>query len=141
MGKHNHDKYVKGLLMDIGGNRFVSSGPDVRVKYEGRVTARIDGVFAKQCAIEIESRVAKQIRGAVLDLLEHDCSRKLLILVPAHIPKDQQGVIEHCKYILAKYMKSGSKPQVILLKGKGGNERKREDRKQIRDALRKLRCL
>ncbi len=41
------------------------------------------GVVGEDCAIEIEARVDKQVRRALVDLLLHHCSKKLLVLIPA----------------------------------------------------------
>ena len=96
-----HDKYGKKLLREIVGFRFIDKGRLVEVDYGGGITSRIDGVI-DDCAIEIESRVAKQVRGALLDLLEHPYPKKLLILIPKHM-NNPEATAKHCEYILNKY--------------------------------------
>lgn len=140
--KKIHEKYSKKLLKKIAGDRFISSGESVKVNYEGPVTARIDGVIHDCCAIEIESRVAKQVRGSLLDLLEHPLSKKLLILIPAHM-NNPENTAKHCEDIFKKYKKKQQVTKVILLKGTGRNPRcyADKDKKKIKDALRALGCL
>jgi GMP synthase-like glutamine amidotransferase len=134
--KHIHEKYGKKLLKEIAEDHFISRGQSVKANYEGSVSARIDGVIY-DCAIEIESRVAKQIRGALLDLLEHKFSKKLLILIPAHI-NNKEGTVKHCEYILNRYKKEGQNTRVVLLEGTGHNEEPVSDIKKIKKALRAL---
>ena len=138
MGEQIHDKYVKGLLEEVARNLFVSKGPDVKVNYQGAISASIDGVIKDCCAIEVESRVAKQVRGALVDLLEHRLPKKLLILVPAHM-NNPEATAQHCEYILEKYKQQGSMTKVILLKGTGNNP-KEEDKSLIEDTLKEMDC-
>jgi|Deesub1362A_J573_1020465.scaffolds.fasta_scaffold09271_2 hypothetical protein len=139
MAAQIHHNYGKKLLRQIVGDRFISSGDAVRVRYKG-CSASIDGVINNCCAIEIESRVAKQVRGALLDLLEHPLPKKLLILVPAHM-YNPEATVEHCKYILGKYKKEGQITKVILLEGIGNNPKESVDKEKIKDALKELGCL
>jgi hypothetical protein len=104
------------------------------------VSATIDGVIMDCCAVEIESRVAKQVRGALLDLLNHPLKRKLLILIPAHM-YDPEATAEHCRLILERYKRSEEQIEVILLRGTGYDQRPDEDGKLIEEALRRLGCL
>jgi len=127
-----HENYCKGLLKEIAGDRFVDRGDQVKVDY-GSVRANIDGVIG-DCAIEIESRVNKQVRGALLDLLEHPCQKKLLILVPAHMP-NPEACTKHCEYILNKYKRDDQIIKVVLLEGTGHDPKKEEDKELIRKAL------
>jgi hypothetical protein len=140
MAAQIHDNYGKELLRQIVGDRFISSGDAVKAYYNGRISASIDGVINNCCAIEIESRVAKQVRGALLDLLEHPLPKKLLILVPVHM-YNPEATVEHCKYILGKYKKEGQITKVILLEGTGNNPKESVDKEKIKDALKELGCL
>jgi hypothetical protein len=135
-----HDRYGKKLVNAAVGKRFVDSGDLVRFEYGGGVSATIDGVIRDCCAIEIESRVAKQVRGALLDLLNHPLKRKLLILIPAHM-YDPEATAEHCRLILERYKRSEEQIEVILLRGTGYDQRLEEDGKLIEEALRRLGCL
>jgi len=141
-----HDNYGKELLKKVAGCQFKSKGKSVKVCYSGYVSASIDGVINNCCAIEIESRVDKQVRGALLDLLEHPLSKKLLILIPAHM-RDPQATAKHCEYILGKYTKNLEKKgqkittKVILLDGTGKNRKESTDKEKIKKALMELGCL
>ena len=75
--KQIHDSYGRELLREILGSRFINDTDDlVKVDYGTYISAFIDGVINNCCAIEIESRVDKQLRGALLDLLEHKLPKK-----------------------------------------------------------------
>ena len=140
MGKQVHDNYVKDMLEKIAGDQFITKRLDTKVDYEGQISAYIDGVITNCCAIEIESRTNKQIRGALIDLLNHKLPKKLLILVPANIYKPPASV-PHCEFILEKYKNSKLiKIKVILLKGTGNNPNK-EDIDIIKKGLKDLDCL
>lgn len=76
------------------GASFVDCGTQVYVDYVAG-GARIDGAVAGTVAVEIESRPPKQVCGAVLDLLCHPFRKKLLVLIPAHVPPPQTSVQGH----------------------------------------------
>jgi len=122
------------------GNKFVDRGDLVRVGYPGGISATIDGVITGCCAIEIESRVPKQVRGALIDLLSHPLPKKLLILIPAHT-YNPEGTAEHCRAILDRYRKNSDQIEVVLLQGTGHDQKPDEDRGLIEQALRRLGCL
>jgi len=134
-----HDKYGKMLLEKVGGNSFVKNGPDVKVRYQGGITASIDGVI-NDCAIEVESRVDKQVRGALVDLLEHHLSKKLLIIIPVYMNKPE-ATAKHCEYILEKYKKPKSEIKVIVLNGTGDAPEAEKDKILIETALKELKSL
>ena len=139
--KQIHDSYGKELLSEILGRRFKSGrNKHTKVNYGSYIPAFIDGVINNCCAIEIESRVDKQVRGALLDLLQHELSKKLLILIPAHM-RDPEATAGHCKYILKKYKKKRQTIKVILLKGTGDKPQRSVDKERIKKALTELGCL
>lgn len=140
MSTQIHDKYGKKLIRAIIGDKFVESGDMVRVEYQGDISATIDGVITGCCAIEIESRVAQQVRGALLDLLYHPLNKKLLILIPAHM-YDPEGTAEHCREILNRYRKDGEVVEVVVLRGTGHDPKPEEDRRLVEQALKRLGCL
>lgn len=79
------DDTGKKLLRAAAGPLFTSDGPSVTFSFgPGAGTARIDGTVAGRVAVEIESRVPKQIRGALLDLILHPYPCKLLVLLPVY---------------------------------------------------------
>jgi hypothetical protein len=91
----------------------------------GRAEARI--------AVEIESRVAKQVRGALVDLLWHAAPRKLLLLLPVHM-KDVAGTAEQCRRILEATC-GPQRVRVLVLSGTGRTERLEQDAALVRDEL------
>jgi hypothetical protein len=75
------DDTGKRLLQVAAGPLFTSDGPSVTYGFgPGAGTARIDGTVAGCVAVEIKSRVPKQVRGALLDLILHPYPCKLLVL-------------------------------------------------------------
>ena len=81
-----------------------------------RSPARIDGAVGS-IAVEIESRVSKQVRAVVLDLVCHSNPQKLLVLVPVHMPNPADNAIQ-CRNILGRFVNSGDFC-VVLLAGTG----------------------
>jgi hypothetical protein len=63
-----HDDYGKRVLRTAAGEAFTDWGVTVEIDYHAGRPARIDGTVGTQVAVEVESRTAKQVRGAVLDL-------------------------------------------------------------------------
>jgi hypothetical protein len=82
----SHDAYGKAVLRRAAGRLVDESRAACRVDYGGlpHTGAFIDGTVAGIVAVQIESRVAKQIRGAVLDLICHPYENKLLVLLNVH---------------------------------------------------------
>ena len=94
---------VKSCLREIFGPDF-SATSGVNIDFgTGCPLGRIDGTIAGRIAVEIESRVDKQIRGAVLDLVCHPLSRKLLIILPIHMTNPAKTVLM-CRNILARFL-------------------------------------
>jgi len=85
--------------------------------------------------------MAKQIRGALLDLLNHPLTKKLLVLIPAHMYDRGVGTAEHCREILTRYRRDGEQIEVVALRGIGHDPKPDEDRRLIEQALRRLGCL
>jgi len=139
MSTRIHDKYGKKLMRTIEGNKFVYSGDAVKVQYRG-VSATIDGIVNGCCAVEIESRVEKQVRGAVVDLLCHPLTKKLLILIPEHM-NNPEGTAEMAIDILDRHMRETDRSEVVLLRGTGNYPKPEEDRRLIEQALKLLGCL
>ena len=88
------DTYYKSLLSEILGNRWrcqfdFHAHRKVQI---GPICADLDGVIVDErgsviCAVEIESRNAKQIRGSMLDLALHSAPKKLLLIDPSNIKR------------------------------------------------------
>ncbi|HEV2175735.1 MAG TPA: hypothetical protein VGW33_00800 [Terriglobia bacterium] len=101
----SHDKYGKELMHQLLGDRW-SSYDSQRSIAEAGVRADLDDVIIAldsqqvECAVEIEARVYKQIRGAIVDLALHSAPKKLLVVIKAQ-PQlgDTPKVIKHCTYV------------------------------------------
>ena len=68
----SHDAYGKAVLAkacELAGDRLVDK--DRRVPICDGILCDLDGMLASGIAVEIESRVNKQVRGALLNLLVH----------------------------------------------------------------------
>lgn len=112
-----HDAYGKAVLRRAAGAAFVDWGMAVEVRYGKSRGASIDGVVAGSIAVEIESRVSKQVRGAVLDLICHACPKKLLVLVPVHM-SNVDLCADQCRDILGRFIDVASF-RVVVLRGSG----------------------
>lgn len=140
MGKH--DDYGKELLTHLLGARWDSYTPK-RSLFEGGVRADLDGVIWSrdgaevECAVEIEARVYKQIRGAIVDLALHNAPKKLLVVLPAQPQLGTREQIErHCQYIWEEIADARrGRFLVICLKGTGDNPAYQRDRETLADAL------
>lgn len=88
MGTHKHDDYGKKLFAELLGKRWDSRASE-RWLDEGGVWADLDGVIWStdyltiECAVEIEAKVYKQIRGTIVDLALHPAPKKLLGVIRA----------------------------------------------------------
>ena len=132
-----HAEYGKRLLADMAGKHFTDDWEVTSVKYRGGTSAHIDGVIGEDCAIEIEARVDKQVRGALVDLLLHHCSKKLLVLIPAWMNQPENSK-EQCKGILYTLKRPSDEVQVVLLQGTGDNPMPEKDKALLKAALLEL---
>ncbi len=117
----SHDDYGKQAMRRVAGTAFQDWGPSVEVEYNSGRAARIDGTVKDQVAVEIESRVAKQIRGALLDLICHRFPKKLLILLPVHM-NDVSVTAAQCRFILERFLPIADFRVAVLL-GTGETQR------------------
>ena len=94
----SHDAYGKEILRKVTNGTLNQDGSALEIDYGTRFPARIDGTAGGYIAIEVESRTAKQVRGAVLDLICHPYPKKLLILLPVHMSNPVE-IAEQCRNI------------------------------------------
>lgn len=132
----NHDEYGKRVMRQAVGSDFVDRGAAVYIDYGVGGPARIDGAIGDEVAVEIESRVSKQVRGAVLDLVCHRCPKKLLVLLPVHM-SNPAVTADQCRFILARFLTPDAF-RVVLLKGSGSNEALEHDIALVRTAVGEL---
>ena len=131
-----HDKYGKLIMGLAAGGAYNDSGDSTRVSLGNQSFASIDGTVGTDIAVEIESRVSKQVRGAVLDLVLHEYPRKLLVLLPVHMNNPNRTVAQ-CVFILDRFLPREDF-QVTLLKGHGGDSRIEVDTLIVKLALETL---
>lgn len=143
MGKH--EEYGKKLLAELLGERWDPLASDRSVDEAG-VRADLDGVIRlrdsgpTECAVEIEARVYKQIRGAIVDLALHPAPKKLLVIIPAQPQlRDEMTTAEHCKYVWQQ-LTAGTRGrfQVVCLQGTGTRRAPGADKVRLEHALRAL---
>ncbi len=117
---------------------FSEGGHVVEIDYGVGKPARIDGVVGDEIAVEVESRVAKQVRGGggVLDLVMHRYPKKLLVLIPAHMAST---TAEQCRFILRQFVASNAFG-VVELVGTGDAPNLSADAQKVRSALEQLGC-
>lgn len=132
----SHDDYGKKLLMQAAGEDFEQYGSSIEIDYGAGQPARIDGTVGTSIAIEIESRTAKQVRGAVLDLICHPYPKKLLILVPKHM-QNPAATADQCVNIMRRFC-SKDNFRVVVLKGTGDDHQFRSDTAIVKKAIKEL---
>ena len=133
-----HDGYGKRLLMQAAGNVAKLCGPSLEVDYGVGRPARIDGTVGGTIAIEFESRVSKQVRGAVLDLICHPFPKKLLALLPVHM-SDPATTAVQCRNILRRFCPPDSF-RVVVLKGSGEEPHDEHDAALLATAIAELKA-
>jgi hypothetical protein len=131
-----HDEYGKQVLAKATEGAAKQYGPSVEIDYGAGQPARIDGTIGETIAVEIESRVSKQVRGAVLDLICHPYPKKLLVLLPVHMSNPAVTAAQ-CRTILGRFC-APDFFHVIVLKGSGDNPQLEEDVTLLLAGLRQL---
>ena len=131
-----HDRYGKRVLREATKGIGLHYGPSVEIKYGVGPPARIDATV-DDIAVEIESRVSKQVRGAVLDLICHTYPKKFLILLPVHM-SSPEITAEQCRYIMRQYCPEDTF-RVVVLKGSGDNHQLEQDAAKLAAVLADLR--
>lgn len=127
-----HDMYGKSVLRIAAGSAFQEYGPAVFTPYGDRGGATIDGVLGTSIAVEIESRVSKQVRGALLDLICHPFPKKLLVLLPVHM--DASLCAAQCMHILDRFIEKQSY-RVVVLCGSGHAAAVQTDVARVKQAV------
>ncbi len=138
MGKD--DEYVKRLLSEVAGRRFIDWGPDLRVRHRDGTYAMIDGVIKDFCAVRIESHGNEQLGGALVDLLSHQLARKLLIIVPTYM-RDPIAALKRSASDVGMRNRAPVPLKVVLIKPPDAIENHEADelaRNVILGALREL---
>ena len=130
-----HDLYGKSILQKTSGD-FRSDSLEREIFFGDGGSAKIDGIIGDSIAVEVESRVDKQIRGALMDLLLHPFSKKLLVILPVHM-NNPSKTIKQCNFILGKFLPKKFF-QIVLLKGHGDDRREKEDIKIVQKAINQL---
>lgn len=140
-----HDEYGKGLFRPLLGDRWSSLDFARSVQEEG-VRADLDGIIRRaddksvECTVEIEARVYKQIRGAMVDLSLHPAPQKLLVVIKAQ-PQlgDTPRIMRHCTYIWQQVAGTNrGEFEMAVLEGTGLNPNTEFDLKLLKDTLQKL---
>ncbi len=133
-----HDKYGKELLTRAFGNGFDSRPEGQPLCHEGRKAGsiNIDGVLFGAIAVEVESRVNKQVRGAILDLILHPMKLKLLVLIQAH---GNVYTADQARHILSQFCDAASW-RVVSIRGSGDrpDEHLATDMEDLRAIVRDL---
>lgn len=111
------ETYARLVLRRAFGSTFSWTSPLVFIPFgDGAGNARLDGVIGSDIVVEIESRTPKQIRGAILDLLAHPISKKLLVIVPAHMHDPAEAAVQ-ARVLLDRMCRQHEKCAVVLLAG------------------------
>jgi hypothetical protein len=131
----SHDAYGKNVIEKAAGRFFDGSRQACRVDYGGQphTGAFIDGTAGALIAIEVEARVSKQIRGAVLDLLCHRYPKKLLIIQKVWAQNSLLCAAQ-CESALLRWLPARDF-RVIVLEGTGKSWQLQADVDAVRRAL------
>ena len=134
MGQHS--RYGKQLMKKIAGPAYTENKPSTEIHFGAGWPARIDGTICESIAVEIESRVRKQIRGAVLDLICHEYPKKLLVILPVHAGNADIAV-KQCRNALSRFV-SKEDFRVVVTEGTGDHPMLEKDAKKVGNVLREL---
>jgi hypothetical protein len=135
-GLTGHHDYGKWVLHEATEGRATFHGLSLEIDYGTLQPAPIDATVG-DIAVDIEAGAARQVRGAVLDLICHAYPKKLLVLLPNQITS--RGIIaEQCRSIFRRFC-SESSFRVLILKGNGRNPQLIEDAAIMAAALADLR--
>lgn len=131
----SHDDYGKQVLQMATDGTVKITGASIEIRYGAGLPARIDGTIG-DIAVEIESRTSKQVRGAILDLVNHPYPKKLLMLLPVHM-QNPEITARQAENIFSGFL-SRSSYLVIILRGSGDEPKLEDDVAIVRNALRRL---
>lgn len=129
-----HDSYGKRVLREacyLAGDRIACSGHSHAI-CDG-INCNLDAFLESGIAVEIESRVDKQVRGAMLDLLIHSATAKLMVLIPAHMSSSIKTK-EMCEAI-ATTLAPAASFLCCVLTGTGHSESLGPDSRTVADAI------
>lgn len=115
-GLQSHDQYGRQVLYDATEGRASLFGSPLEIDYGSGPPAHVAATVG-DIAIQIEPRISKQVRGAILDLVCHPFLKKLLVLVPVSITSPGISA-EQCRQILARFCPRKAF-RVVTLKGSG----------------------
>ena len=130
----DHDRYGKDVLKSAAGSDIRLKSP--YIDYGAGLPARIDGTVGDHIAVEIESRVAKQVRGAILDLICHRYPKKLLVLLPVHM-SNPDITLSQCRNILSRFL-APDDFRVVLVTGHGADQKRETDVLLVSEAIKEL---
>ncbi len=137
-----HDDYGKDLFHELLGDRW--SPDDFRRSVEqAGVRADLDGVIkakdgrSVECAVEIDARVYKQIRGAMVDLALHPAPKKLLVIIKAQAQLGSTSkIIKHWSYVWKEIAGTGrGRFALAVLEGTGADPLPEVDLALLQKAL------
>jgi hypothetical protein len=139
----SHDAHGKELFQGLLGKRWCSWLDPGRCFDMNGVRADLDGIIRSEdqgsieCAVEIEARTYKQIRGAIVDLAWHPAPKKLLVVMRAQ-PQlgTEETVVAHCTYVWER-LSAGKCGQfrLVVLKGAGNTPQFQIDSRLIGEGL------
>jgi hypothetical protein len=97
------DVYGKDVMRGAVGSAFQDRGAAVLVSHRVVPTTQAYGVIVDKngnglVAVEIESRTAKQVRGALAEPRWHPAPHKVMVLIPMYM-HDVRGTAAQCRQI------------------------------------------
>jgi len=128
-----HDQYGKHILRTAFPGEFTAAPPFSFG--DGAGSATIDGLLNSGIAVEIESRVNKQVRGALLDLALHPSRKKLLLVMNV---RGNDITPRQAEEILRKICPPRCVFKVVTLDGNGALPCDTTDVRKVKAAVKKL---
>lgn len=128
-------EYGKRVLQEATEGLARLYGPSVEVNYGGSLPVRIAATVG-DIAVEVGVGVSRLLRGALLDLICHPNSKKLLLLVPDQLINSSTAA-EHCGNILSRFCETDTF-RVVMLRGSGSDPWLQEDAATVAGALASL---
>ncbi len=140
-----HDSYGKRLIANVVGQGWSADSYARSITLEG-IRADLDGIIRTpdlktvEWAVEIETRLPKQLRGTIVDLALHPAPNKLLILIemPPQLP-DAAKAARHLKHVWQRLMGSEfGRFEIVVLPGIWSTDREKQHEAILRNELTNL---
>ncbi|MBK9539417.1 MAG: hypothetical protein IPO12_11850 [Flavobacteriales bacterium] len=94
------EKYLRCLLrttLQGSTTQFVKEGPNTTRQF-GQHDIVLDGTIGDKWVVELEARTLKQVRGVIVDLMLHERTKKLLVVLVEEKGKRTAATVQEHLY-------------------------------------------